>query len=71
LAHHLHEPNVFQLHQKYQSDIFTIVKSLGDYFRFFFMTGVGKFRHSGIFSGFNFLTDLSLAPEYNTLLGIT
>ena len=71
LAHHLHEPNVFQLHQKYQSDIFTIVKSLGGYFRFFFMTGVGKFRHSGIFSGFNFLTDLSLAPEYNTLLGIT
>lgn len=27
--------------------------------------------HSGIFHGFNLLTDLSLAPEYNALLGIT
>ncbi|WP_298745138.1 AAA family ATPase [uncultured Sutterella sp.] len=71
LSHHLHEYEIFELHQRYQSRIFSLIKSLGGYFRFIFMTGVGKFRHSGIFSGFNFLTDLTMVSEYNAILGMT
>ena len=40
-------------------------------FRFVFITGITRFSHTSIFSGFNNLTDLSLDPKYGTLIGIT
>ena len=35
------------------------------------MTGITRFSHTSIFSGFNNLFDISLNPRYGTLLGYT
>ncbi len=50
---------------------FAIVKANDGVFRFFFMTGITKFRQTGIFSELNHLTDLTLDRNYAALLGYT
>ncbi|MBS5217272.1 MAG: AAA family ATPase [Sutterella wadsworthensis] len=39
--------------------------------RFFFMTGITKYRQTSIFSEFNFFDDISLNRAYGTLIGYT
>lgn len=50
---------------------YTILKSLGEYIKFFFITGVSKFPQESIFSGLNNVKDISLLPEYATIAGYT
>ena len=50
---------------------FNTLKSNEGSFRFLFLTGVTRFTSTGIFSGFNSLVDVSLLPQFGTLLGIT
>ena len=50
---------------------FNILKSNEGSFRFLFLTGVTRFTSTGIFSGFNSLVDVTLEPQFGTLLGFT
>jgi len=50
---------------------YTVLKDLDAYLELVFITGVSKFSKVGIFSGMNNLTDLSMHPQYATMLGYT
>ncbi|MCB0060586.1 MAG: ATP-binding protein [Caldilineaceae bacterium] len=47
------------------------IKSLDAHHRFVFITGISKFSRVGIFSDMNNLTDISMSPQFATMLGIT
>ncbi len=50
---------------------YTTIKSLDQYLRFVFITGISKFSRVGIFSGMNNLTDLTADARFAALLGLT
>jgi Predicted AAA-ATPase/PD-(D/E)XK nuclease superfamily len=50
---------------------FGILKDAGEYLRFLFLTGVSKFTKVSIFSDLNHLEDLTMHPDYTTLVGYT
>ena len=52
-------------------NVYTRIKSADAAVRFVFITGISKFTKSGIFSALNNLTDLSMLPDYATMLGYT
>lgn len=52
-------------------EFYGLMKDMDQYIRFVLLTGVSKFSKVSVFSGLNNLTDLTLHPEYSTLLGIT
>jgi len=52
-------------------DFYKIVKGSEAQLRFTFITGITKFAQVSVFSALNNLTDITLDPEYSTLLGIT
>ncbi|WP_302602774.1 AAA family ATPase [uncultured Sutterella sp.] len=53
------------------SPFFLMLKSRGGCLRFFFMTGITRYRQTNIFSELNNFDDISLNPAYSTLLGLT
>jgi len=57
--------------RKFLRDFYKIVKASEENLRFTFITGITKFAQVSIFSALNNLTDITLDPEYSTLLGIT
>ena len=65
------QPSVFEAIQTELSRFFDIVKANTKKFRFVFMTGITRFNHTGIFSGFNNLRDISLDTDFGTILGYT
>ncbi len=50
---------------------YEILKDNGKYLKFVFITGVSKFSKVSIFSGFNNLEDISLAPRFGNICGYT
>ncbi|MBM3886534.1 AAA family ATPase [Candidatus Dependentiae bacterium] len=52
-------------------ELYTALKSLDQYLRFVFITGVTKFAKTSIFSGINNLQDISLSPIAATMCGFT
>ncbi len=50
---------------------YTILKSMDEYLRFVFLTGVSKFSKVGVFSGLNNLKDITLDRRFATMLGVT
>ena len=50
---------------------FGTLKGLDEYLKFTFFTGVSKFSQVSIFSGLNNLTDITMEPDYGTLMGYT
>jgi len=57
--------------KKVMNAFYGVVKSLDEYLKFVFITGVSKFAKISVFSGMNNLTDISLDERYATLIGIT
>ena len=55
----------------YLRSFYEVFKGLDEHIKFFFMTGVSKFSRVSLFSGLNNLKDISLYPEFGTLLGYT
>ena len=62
------------LHDVYRemlTGFYTVLKDADRYLRFVFITGVTKFSQLGIFSNLNQLMDISMAPAYATICGMT
>jgi len=66
----LHTPYVDKVVGMMQ-DFYQIVKSNVANERFVFLTGVSKFSHTSLFSGFNNPTDISQRTDYAAMLGYT
>ncbi|MFN0202970.1 MAG: AAA family ATPase [Bacteroidia bacterium] len=58
-------------HRDIMKDFYGGLKELGDYLRFFFITGVSKFARVSIFSDLNHLSDITLDKRFATLCGYT
>ncbi|MBU6340480.1 MAG: AAA family ATPase [Bacteroidetes bacterium] len=52
-------------------EMYSVLKDMDPLLEFVFITGVSKFSKTGIFSGLNNLTDLSMHPDYASMLGYT
>ncbi len=50
---------------------YSVLKDADEYIRLLLITGVSRFTKISIFSDLNNLRDISLAPEFSTLVGIT
>ena len=60
-----------KINQAILKNFYSILKSSEDYLKMLFITGVSKFSQVSIFSDLNHLKDLTLNPEYGTLVGYT
>ncbi len=61
----------FEYRRGLLSEFFLTIKSYSAKFRFIFITGVTRYSHVSIFSGFNSLDDISFNPLYGTIVGYT
>ncbi|NUO01389.1 MAG: ATP-binding protein [Saprospiraceae bacterium] len=52
-------------------EFFSVLKNSDDLLELVFLTGVSKFSKVGVFSGLNNLTDLTMHPQYATMMGYT
>ena len=50
---------------------YSIIKDSDSYLRFFILTGVSRFSKVSIFSDLNNISDISVLPNYNDLVGIS
>ena len=57
--------------RRIMSSFFLKLKARDRCLRFSFMTGITKYRQTSIFSELNNFDDISLNPEYGTLIGLT
>ncbi|MCI5121628.1 MAG: AAA family ATPase [Candidatus Electrothrix sp. AUS4] len=57
--------------QRLLKNFYTVIKSMDQYIRFVFMTGVSRFSRIGVFSAMNNLLDLTMHPDFAHLLGLT
>lgn len=63
-----------ELQRKFRATLtafYTVLKSTDQWLRFVFITGVTKFAQMSIFSTLNQLADISFAPRYGALCGMT
>ncbi len=71
LVSNVHNDRLFNFARQMTAEFFATVKARDKAFRLVFMTGTAKFARAGVFSGMNHLQDISLMPEFGTLLGYT
>ena len=67
----LDKPDLLKAVTKLLSLFYITVKSYAGKLRFFFMTGICKYREIKLFSSGTFIEDISLDEDYATLLGYT
>ena len=61
----------FQERRAVLSNFFSTIKGYSGKFRFVFITGVTRYSHTAIFSGFNNLADISFDDDFGTIVGYT
>lgn len=61
----------FNKFQDEMADFYSVLKNNEERIKFLFLTGVTRFGHLNIFSGFNNIIDISLDDEYSAICGIT
>lgn len=71
LTHSLGNKELFESYRLYLQGLFGAIKGLTGDMRFIFITGVGRFAKTSVFSQMNNLRDLSLESKFATLLGYT
>ena len=71
IIHHLEEPEVAKSIRRVLRGFYATLKGLDHYIRFTFVTGISKFSQVSLFSGPNYLTDLTMDTRYAGLLGYT
>jgi hypothetical protein len=57
--------------REYLKEFYNVLKEMDGHLEFVFLTGVSKFSKTGIFSGLNNLTDLTMDASFATMLGYT
>ncbi|CAK8717442.1 AAA-ATPase-like domain-containing protein [Candidatus Electrothrix aarhusensis] len=57
--------------QQVMREFYTVIKSMDQYIRFVFITGVSRFSRVGVFSSMNNLLDLTMHSDFAGLLGLT
>ena len=67
----LYEPEKKKEMRVMLREFYQVLKDEGEYIRFVFITGITKFSQLSIFSELNNLKDISAAPEYSGICGIT
>lgn len=67
----LEDPKLFDLILKDLSKFFSVIGSHDSAFRFVFITGIMNFKNTGMLSAIKGLTDISLDPEYGSIVGFT
>ncbi len=67
----LHDRHLFELVKNELNKFYAVIKQCSSKFRLVFIAGICRYKNLGIFSGVNFMTDISLSPEFGTLLGYT
>lgn len=60
-----------EINRSQLKEFFSILKGMGNFIRFLFITGVSRFSHVSIFSDLNNLIDLTFDPEYAAIAGYT
>lgn len=65
----LESEELFQKIRSLLASFYAVVKANDACWRFVFVTGITKFNQTGIFSELNTFTDISLFPEFASLLG--
>ena len=67
----LNRPELFHKVRSELNDFYATIKDISGRLRFFFFTGICKYKNLSIFSDNNYVTDISMSPDYGTLLGYT
>jgi len=67
----LHDPTRLEPMRTALQSFYSPLKDLDPYLRFVFITGITKFSQLSIFSQLNNLTNISMDPQYSTLVGFT
>ena len=65
------EPDKLKDIRNFIRSFYAPLKACDDYLRFVFITGITKFSQLSIFSELNNLTNISMAPQYSAICGIT
>ena len=71
LIDNLHTPEVAEGNRRLLQDFFGALKSLDEYIKFTFITGISKFSKVSLFSGANHLNDISMSAQYAAMMGYT
>jgi hypothetical protein len=71
LTHSLDDKELFEEYRKFIQGLFGTIKALSGKMRFIFITGVGRFAKTSVFSQLNNLRDLGLEAKFAPLLGYT
>lgn len=71
LLNNLESMHIAKANRRTLRNFFSVIKSLDEYLRAIFFTGITKFSKASIFSGLNNLNDISFKPEAASLLGYT
>ena len=67
----LNNLEVAQGNREILKDFFTMLKSLDEYLKFIFITGISRFSQVSLFSGLNNLKDITMDPRYAGMMGYT
>ena len=67
----LHDPTRLEPMRTALQSFYSPLKDLDPYLHFVFITGITKFSQLSIFSQLNNLTNISMDPQYSTLVGFT
>ena len=71
LTHSMNKPELYEQFRSLISSFFLTIKANRNKIRFLFITGVTRHSNTNIFSGLNNLTDITIFPQYGTLVGFT
>jgi hypothetical protein len=67
----INDPELQDFMRQRVRNLFSPLKSQSQYLRFVFMTGISKFSQLTVFSELNNLQQISFAPDYEAICGIT
>ena len=67
----LNNVELFEDIRRELNKLYILIKDISGKLRFFFFTGICKYKNLSIFSDNNYITDISMSPDYGTLLGYT
>ncbi|MCB1081638.1 MAG: AAA family ATPase [Chlamydiia bacterium] len=71
IINHLDDPKIAEKNREVLKSFFETLKNLDRYLKFTFITGVSKFSHVSLFSGYNNLKDITMDPRYAGMMGYT